>query len=38
MSNITTHFIAEHLLTLQVTLQVFDMAALGHAANIQVIF
>jgi hypothetical protein len=37
-SNITTQFLAEHLLTLQDFLQVFNMAATGYAADIQTIF
>jgi hypothetical protein len=37
-SNITTQFLTEHFLTLQVFLQVFNMAVPGYAADIQMIF
>jgi hypothetical protein len=39
-SNITTQFLTEHLLTLQICLQVFrfSMAASGYAADIHTIF
>jgi hypothetical protein len=37
-SNITTQFLTEHLLTLQIFVQVFSMAATGYAADIQTIF
>jgi hypothetical protein len=37
-SNITTQFLTEHLLTLQDFLQVFNMAAIGYAEDIQTIF
>jgi hypothetical protein len=37
-SNITTQFLTEHLLILQYFLQVFNMAAIGYAADIQMIF
>jgi hypothetical protein len=37
-SNITTQFLTEHLLTHQIFLQVFSMAATGYAADIQTIF
>jgi hypothetical protein len=37
-SNITTQFLTEHLLTLQNFLQVFNMAAIGYAADIYTIF
>jgi hypothetical protein len=38
ISNITTQFLTEHLLTLQDFLQVFNMAATGYAADIHIIF
>jgi hypothetical protein len=37
-NNITTQFLTEHLLTLQILLQVFSMAATGYAVDIQTIF
>jgi hypothetical protein len=37
-SNIKIQFLTEHLLTLQILLQVFSMAATGYAADIQTIF
>jgi hypothetical protein len=37
-SNITTQFLTEHLLTLKVLLQVFNITAPGYAADIQTIF
>jgi hypothetical protein len=37
-SNITTQFLSEHLLTLQIFLQMFSMAATGYAADIHTIF
>jgi hypothetical protein len=36
--DITTQFLSEHLLTLQVFLQMFNIAASGYAADIQTIF
>jgi hypothetical protein len=35
---ITTQFVAEHLFTLQAFLQMFNMAAPGYVADIQVIY
>jgi hypothetical protein len=37
-SNITTQFLKSHLLTLKDSLQVFNMAATGYAADIETIF
>jgi hypothetical protein len=37
-SNITIQFLTEHLLPLQILLQVFSMAATGYAADIHTIF
>jgi hypothetical protein len=37
-SNIKTQFLIEHLLTLQIFLQVFTMAATGYVVAIQTIF
>jgi hypothetical protein len=37
-SNITTQFLTEHLLTLQIFLEVLNMAATGYAADIHTIF
>jgi hypothetical protein len=37
-SNITTQFVSEHVLTVQVFLQVFNVPAPGYAADIQAIF
>jgi hypothetical protein len=36
--NITTQFLTEYLLALQICLQVFSMAATGYAADIHMIF
>jgi hypothetical protein len=37
-SNITTQFLTDHFLTLQVSLQVLNIATPGYAADIQKIF